>query len=417
MCEKTCLFKTYLYMDLHVEAQCIDQMKEGQLDKFMLLLDAYFDDVYRYVARRTGEGQRAEEITSLTFLDALGQVQNTPTDIGYQVWLYSLAKPRAWNEMAKNPGASAEVIADVEGDLKGGLLGRTRKMFGKLTLEEREILRLKFFEEVSDGDVMTVLGIEEGVIGPKIYRVLKRAHLLLFGESDERQGVYFGELSGFLARVRELESIEVPQAFKLHQRADISGRIDRRDLAIEAEEVEEVVEEEVEQKPKPTGSNDPAKIFVEAAKQMTEEDWQDLEDDRNAIERKERFYDFIDKWKILLILVPALLFVLAIFVVVRNLIDFEIPGVERETAGICEETEVSFEDDFEVMERRSVNKGVSDRLCDYYEVEWMSISRSGSGWIYVDLQTPGWVMKYRFAKVEESWKIRHYERAKIIDSN
>jgi hypothetical protein len=55
------------------------------------------------------------------------------------------------------------------------------------------------------------LGIEDGTIGPKIYRVLKRAHFLLFGESDERQGVYFGELSGFLARMRDLEYIDVPE--------------------------------------------------------------------------------------------------------------------------------------------------------------------------------------------------------------
>jgi DNA-directed RNA polymerase specialized sigma24 family protein len=399
-------------MDLHVEAQCIDQMKEGKLDKFLMLFDAYFDDVYEYVVRRVGEGARAEEIARLTFLDALGQVQNTPIDIGYLVWLYSLAKDRAWQEMAKNPQSNLDIIAVVEGDLKGGLLGKTKKMFGKLGLEEREILRLKFFEEVSDGDVMTVLGIEEGVIGPKIYRVLKRAHLLLFGESDERQGVYFGELSGFLARVREVEEIKVPQAFKLHQRADVSGRIDRRDLAIEAEEV---VEKKVTSKePAPTGSNDPAKIFVKAAQSMTKEDWKDLDKDRQGIERKERFYDFIDKWKMLLILVPVLLFAISMFVVLRNIIDFEIPGEKRTVAGICASTDVNFEEGFEVAEKREINKEVSDRICDYFEVETMAISQSGSGWVYVDFQTEEWVMNYRFAKFEERWKIKHYERESII---
>ena len=88
-------------MDLYVERQCVDKMKGGNSKQFLLLLDANFVDVYGYVARRVGDRAEVEKIVRLTFLDALGQIGNTPTDVSYLIWLYSLAKPRVWDYIAK----------------------------------------------------------------------------------------------------------------------------------------------------------------------------------------------------------------------------------------------------------------------------------------------------------------------------
>ena len=76
-------------MDIHVEKQCVDQMKSGNTRQFLMLFDAYFSDLYKYVARRVGHGEDTELIVRLTFLDALGQIQNTPVDTGYLIWLYN----------------------------------------------------------------------------------------------------------------------------------------------------------------------------------------------------------------------------------------------------------------------------------------------------------------------------------------
>lgn len=402
-------------MDLYVERQCIDQMKAGELRQFMLLFDAYFDDVYKYVTRRVGEGEAAEKIARLTFLDALGQVQNTPTDSSYAVWMYSLARPRVVDQIENFGFPKVQGVISSEEKVLGQndatpILEKAERTFGKMSMEEREILRLKFFEEVADGDVMTVLGIEEGIIGPKIYRVLKRAHFLLFGESDERQGVYFGELSGFLARIRELEDIKVPVAFKLGLRADLSGRIDRHDFAIEAEEVLEKGPKKApfDEKNAPKGSNDPAKIFVAAVKEMREEEAREKMKEQQKADRRENFFDLAEKWKGALVFVPMLVVALVVGFAVFNFVDFKGP-LERGFPTECG-IEVVFEGEFSDREMRNVNAGVSDRLCDHFEVKSLKIARSSEGQIDVEVDVPDWFLEYGFVKKVQNWRIKKYAR-------
>lgn len=401
-------------MDLYVERQCIDQMKAGNLAKFLLLFDAYFIDVYKYVARRIGLGPEAESLSRLVLLDALGQVQNTPMDIGYSIWLYGLAKPRVFDHINKHGFTGVAVLG---ADLADEAVRQAEKMFSKMSLEEREILRLKFFEEVTDGDVMTILGTEEATIGPKIYRVLKRAHFLLFGESDERQGVYFGELSGFLSRLRELEKVEEPVAFKLSLKADLSGRIDRRDLAIEAEPVVEKkgpVQPPVDLKGAKLGSNDPAKIFVEAVKEMREEERAKELREQLKFEKSEQLMDFIDKWKYALAILPAILIAVVGFFIIKGL---NLGGPEliaREYTTNCG-IEVSYVGDFSDGEIRGVNAGIADRLCDHFDVSNLVLKRADDGKVDVLVGVPDFLLEYKFAYRFDFWKIKEY--ARIPDSN
>lgn len=398
-------------MDLYVERQCVEQMKGGNLRSFILLFDANFEAVYRYVARRVGDRSEIERIVRLVFLDALGQVQNTPMDVSYIVWLYSLAKPRVWEYMAKAAFPQKKGLIDMGGgpeEVKD-MVTKAEKMMGKLSLEEREILRLKFFEQVSDGDVMTILGISEGTIGPKIYRVLKRAHFLIFGESEERHGVYFGELSGLFERLRDAEKIEIPEAFKLNLKVDLTNRIDRRDFAIEGEPVKEVVKE---QRPfeENKGSGDPAKIFVDAVREMRADEAKEQANIREKFEKKEAMIDFVDRWKSWLIGFPVAVFVLSLAIfLVWNYLDGL--GVKREyySNNSCD-VDVDFEGSFSDAEMRSLNEGISERICDHFEVKRLLISRTDDGIVEVSVDVPDWVLQYRFEQKVKDWRIKKYER-------
>ncbi|MBL4694919.1 hypothetical protein JKY72_06145 [Candidatus Gracilibacteria bacterium] len=391
-------------MDLYVEKQCVDQMKEGELSKFMMLFEANFAATYRYVSRRVEDRFDIERIVKLTFLDGLGQIQNTPTDTSYLTWLYSLAKPRVWAHLNKSGFGKNQFRGE------GELAEKMEKVLGKMSLEEREILRLKFFEELADGDVMTVLGLEEGTIGAEISRVLKRAHFLLFGESNSAQGVYFGELSGFLERARDAELIEVPEAFKLSLRAEISSKIDRRDFAVE---VEEVVEERIEKPPVEikdgniVGSDDPAKVFVEAARKMREEEQaEDLSAERE-FERKEKILDLFDRFKHLIVAVPLVLFVVVVGVVYWNLVGFD---RDRGFVAACGEVKVDYDGDFADNERRSVDSEIVKRVCGKFEVNALHVEMREDGFVEVKVDVPGQFLEYEWRVRDEDWRIKKYAR-------
>ncbi|MBD3330585.1 hypothetical protein GF354_03585 [Candidatus Peregrinibacteria bacterium] len=405
-------------MDLYVERQCVEKLRKGQLDQFITLFDSYFADLYRYVRRRVSDSKEVEKIVRLSFLDALNKYGETPVDSNFVVWLYTLAWPRV-SSYINNSSANGEVLNAMDNknleDSEKSIRDKAEHMFGKLTLEEREILMLKFFEEVSDGDIMQILNIDEASVGPRIYKVLKRAHFLLYGESNEKQGVYFGELSGFLIRVRDLELIEIPDAFKLSLKADLSSKISRKDMAIDAELVEERNEAEAAAKQKVvngTGSNDPAKIFVEAAKGMDRDDVMRKVKQRRREERAERlgevFWEIFDQWKGVIFGLPIILLLAVGTYIAWNGLGFG--KISRGAPTICE-AEVSFDGDFGDGEKMHINKFVSDRLCEHFDVENLLITDSLEDGIEVEVMASSDLMlEYRFVRIERGWKIKKYVR-------
>ena len=72
--------------------------------------------------------------------------------------------------------------------------------------------------------------------------------------------------------------------------------------------------------------------------------------------------------------------------------------------------EVVFVDELRGSEIVDVNKGVSNRICEVFEVKAMVISKSGSGMMYVAVDLEETMLKYRFAKKESMWRINHYEK-------
>lgn len=420
-------------MDLYVERQAISEMKAGDNAKFLLLFEAYFTDLYRYVFRRVKDLAETERIVRTTFIDALGQIQNTPTDVSYLIFLYSLARPRVfeWMEQevkkmatggAAGPVAYESATAYRRTDGTGGAgtleadLAAFERMMSKMSFEEREILRLKFFEQVIDGDILVILDLDEGSVGQKIYRVLRRAHFLLFGESDERTGVYFGDLSGLFERVKAAEKIEVPEVLKLTLKTDLINRIERKAFAVEGEEVKIangapfVVRNGSEEALR--GSNDPAKIFVEAVKEMKEEEKERLKSESEKYERQERFMKFVDKWKAVLTLVPVFLFVIVVSFLVYKFVGFRLL-VERGYNTSCG-IEIDFEGEFSDGELRGIYGGVNNRLCDHFEVSALKIARNEDGTLDVSVDVPFWVLEYNFRqktyKRITSWRVKKYAR-------
>jgi RNA polymerase sigma-70 factor (ECF subfamily) len=426
-------------MDLHVEKQCIEKMKAGNAKQFLMLFDGYFNDLYSYVTRRVEDSFEAERIVRLTFLDALGQIQSTPEDLSYLVWLYGVARPRTWANIEKTSFPEKQGLIDKDQKLAKGaqltILEKAEKMFKKLSLEEREILRLKFCEQVTDGEVMSVLGTEDAAIGPKIYRVLKRAHFLLFGESDERQGVYFGELSSFMGRVRSARKIEIPEALKLSLRADISQKIDQKNMAIDQQpkqpakqkqpqKVEiKITREEPFKKPvtdpfngsaesesdfvKPVGSNDPAKIFVKAVNEMKKDDEIKKMEEKLKAEQREALMEVFEKFRWLIFGLPIALFVVIAIYVGTKLLNFT-PKIPRPLA--CENVQITFDDKMDIRVKSDMTKTILKDICSAFDVSTIDVSQAGETAKVLVVEDSA-KLTYELAQKNGVWQITSYEKA------
>lgn len=160
-------------------------------ERFSGLYDKYFDQIYRYVYRRVSNKTTVEDLVSQTFYDALAHLKKYEwRGYPFSSWLYKIAH----NNVLKwyRSGRKSELVqldeirelmdhgADHREDLRRQEESdEMRNLLDKLEEEEREIIRLKFFEEASNIDIAEIMGVSANHIGVKIYRALKKMKQLL----------------------------------------------------------------------------------------------------------------------------------------------------------------------------------------------------------------------------------------------
>lgn len=163
------------------------------------LYQRYVDKIYRYIYFKVGGRDETEDLTSQTFLkawDAIGDYEwrNHP----FGAWLFRIAH----NLVVDHHRAKREHVAldDATPHLEGltskdslrpeQVLGemitmdRVRRAIGRLTEEQQQVLILRFFDELSTGEVADIMGKNSGAIRGLQFRALSALRDLLHREQD-----------------------------------------------------------------------------------------------------------------------------------------------------------------------------------------------------------------------------------------
>ncbi len=160
-------------------------------EKFILLYDKYFDQIYRYIYRRVDDKETVQDLVSQTFYDALAHLQSYEwRGFPFSSWLYKIAHNnvlkwyRDHNKVRVIEIDQAHQVVDTQADQHGDAIQNEQKseiqnLLHKLDPDEQEIIRLKYFEEVSNIEIAEIMGLSPNNIGVKIYRTLKKLKQLL----------------------------------------------------------------------------------------------------------------------------------------------------------------------------------------------------------------------------------------------
>lgn len=158
------------------------------------IYDTYAPAIYRYVYRRTGHADTAEEITAETFhrfLVALKQ-GGGPTDY-LSAWLYRVAHNLIVDFYRRQPvqePATLEGVVLVDGDQGVEHLERqtrveqARAALRQLTPLQQQVITLRFLEEMSNEEVARVVERTEGAVKALQHRALNSLRRLLEGEDE-----------------------------------------------------------------------------------------------------------------------------------------------------------------------------------------------------------------------------------------
>jgi len=171
-------------MPLVDEPQLVSQAKTGDSDAFGKLYDSYLERIYRFVYFRVEDQQTAEDITSQVFLKAwenLGrfQIGGAP----FLAWLYTIAHNAVidYYRTRKVTAALDDVrLSDpghaefVENGIDSAVeMESIKTALSTLTDDQRQVLLLKFIDEMSNEEIARHLGKREGAIRALQMRGLK----------------------------------------------------------------------------------------------------------------------------------------------------------------------------------------------------------------------------------------------------
>jgi RNA polymerase sigma-70 factor, ECF subfamily len=154
----------------------VKKAKGRDPEAFGMLYDEYVDQIFRYVYYKVGNLAESQDLTGQTFLKAFENIDSYEMrDVAFSSWLYRIAhnlvvdffrrESRRENVPIDDQPPSVSprgnpvetVLADLESE-------RLYKAMHKLTHNQREVLVLKFIDNLSNAQVAEIMGISVGAV-------------------------------------------------------------------------------------------------------------------------------------------------------------------------------------------------------------------------------------------------------------
>jgi RNA polymerase sigma-70 factor (ECF subfamily) len=168
----------------------IDEQREKE-NRLASLYDEYFDRIARYIYVRLGDRNEADDLAGEVFLKALESLKSyKERGIPMQAWLFRIAhnvlvdRLRKKGRMATVPidGVPVEAREDPAAMAEKSIeMERVNEAMQKLTPEQREVVRLRFFGDLSSKEVGAILRKSDGAVREMQRAAVEKLRRLLTG--------------------------------------------------------------------------------------------------------------------------------------------------------------------------------------------------------------------------------------------
>ncbi len=173
------------------EKKEVDEQREKE-NRLASLYDEYFDKIARYIYVRIGDKNEAEDLAGEVFLKALESLKSyKERGIPMQAWLYRIAHNVSVDHLRKRGRIATVPIDDVPIEAredpvataeKSIEMERVNEAMQKLTTEQREVVRLRFFGDLSSKEVGAILRKSDGAVREMQRAAIEKLRGLLTGE-------------------------------------------------------------------------------------------------------------------------------------------------------------------------------------------------------------------------------------------
>ena len=163
------------------ELLLISRARGGDREAFGALVEQYRDNVYRLAYRMCGNAYDADEAAQEAFVAAWRALPNFRGDAKFSTWLYRLTTNAAIDVMRREKrhqtvgdGEMVDVADDADSPQE--TVERTeqqeavQKALSTLSEEYREVLLLRYMEELDYAEIAEVLQLPSGTVKSRINR-------------------------------------------------------------------------------------------------------------------------------------------------------------------------------------------------------------------------------------------------------
>lgn len=175
---------------LEIEALVLGSMA-GDGRAFERLVEIYYNRLRFYIKRLLGDLDRADDVAQQVWLaayDGLGKLRSTKA---FHVWLYQIATNLARREQRKMArerkmaypldALPEECAAVPQPDLSALDVEELHFALGQLSPPHREVLLLRFMEDLSYDEIAQVTSLSPGTVRSRLYYAKQALSVLLEG--------------------------------------------------------------------------------------------------------------------------------------------------------------------------------------------------------------------------------------------
>lgn len=165
------------------------------------LVTAYQDTVFSYACRLVGNRFDAQEVTQDTFIRALRALESQYDEprcrtLSLRPWLLQITRNmasnrrrtrrRAYEDLAPIPEGTADTTPSADQAVETSEeITRLNRALDLLDRDSRELIVLRFMEEMRYLDIVMVVGMTEAAARGKVFRALRKLRTLLNEQEDD----------------------------------------------------------------------------------------------------------------------------------------------------------------------------------------------------------------------------------------
>ncbi|HEX9502775.1 MAG TPA: RNA polymerase sigma factor [Patescibacteria group bacterium] len=168
--------------------QIFKEAQNGDTAAFALIYDHFSAKIYKFIFFRVGHKEVAEDVLSDTFVKGWQKINQVNSPSALSAWLYQIAKNNIidYYRLKKETVALEDVQDFLEDEVNPidltSLNIQQKKILDvlhELPAEQQEVIKYKYFEDLSNEEIAYILGKNEGTIRVIQHRALAKLKEIL----------------------------------------------------------------------------------------------------------------------------------------------------------------------------------------------------------------------------------------------